>query len=139
MVHFADIPPKPVIRIGWIQAVPCTMDRFADAVVTFSGVGFNHFASALVKEVIDMDLLEENICRLRSTYSERADAMDRRFGSTSATWSTTRSPHAATTSGSAFPAGWTRWSFCPQHSSAASLLDPARRFPYRVALPTSSG
>ena len=29
-----------------------------------------------MKVVIDMDLLEENICRLRSTYSEGADAMD---------------------------------------------------------------
>lgn len=100
MIHFADVPPKPVIsfdsgrdgrtisygsfskilspglRIGWIQAAPTIVDRFADAAVTFSGGGFNHFASALVKEVIDMGLLHENIGRLRLAYSERADAMD---------------------------------------------------------------
>ena len=100
MIHFADVPPKPVIsfdsgpdgrtisygsfskilspglRVGWIQAAPTIVDRFADAAVTFSGGGFNHFASALVKEVIDMGLLDENIGRLRLAYSERADAMD---------------------------------------------------------------
>ena len=100
MVHFADIPARPVIsfdngpdgrtisygsfskilspglRIGWIQASPGIVDRFADAAVTFSGGGFNQFASALVKEVIDMGLLDENIRMLRRVYSERADAMD---------------------------------------------------------------
>ena len=99
MVHFAGIPPSPVIsfdhgldgrvisygsfskilspglRIGWIQAAPAIVDRFADAAVAFSGGGFNHFASALVKEVIDLGLLDENIGRLRATYSERADSM----------------------------------------------------------------
>jgi len=67
---------SPGLRIGWIQAAPTIVDRFADAAVTFSGGGFNHFASALVKEVIDMGLLDENIGRLRVAYSERADAMD---------------------------------------------------------------
>lgn len=100
MVHFADIPPRPVIsfdsgpggrtisygsfskvlspglRIGWIQAAPDLVDRFSDAALTFSGGGFNHFASALVKEVIDMGLLDDNIHRLRAVYSERATAMD---------------------------------------------------------------
>ena len=52
------------------------MDRFADAAVTFSGGGFNQFASAMVKEVIDMGLLDENLRMLRTVYSERADAMD---------------------------------------------------------------
>ena len=108
MVHFDDIPPRPVIafddgrhgrtisygsfskvlspglRIGWVQAAHSIVERFADAAVSFSGGGFNHFASALVREVIDLGLLDENIRRLRAVYSERADATDlatrRRFG-----------------------------------------------------------
>ncbi|MCH8207419.1 MAG: PLP-dependent aminotransferase family protein [Chloroflexi bacterium] len=100
MVHFADIPPRPVIafddgsdgktisygsfskvlspgmRIGWIHTAQGTVDRFADAAVTFSGGGFNHFASALVREVIELGLLDENIGRLRAVYAQRADAMD---------------------------------------------------------------
>ena len=100
MVYFAEVPPRPVIsfddgpdgktisygsfskilspglRIGWIQAAPDLVRRFADAAVTFSGGGFNHFTSALVKEVIDLGLLDENIRRLRAVYAKRADAMD---------------------------------------------------------------
>ena len=100
MIHFAEAPPKPVIsfdsgpdgrtisygsfskilspglRIGWIQTAPSIVDTFADAAVTFSGGGFNHFTSALVKEVIDLGLLDENIRRLRAVYAERANAMD---------------------------------------------------------------
>ena len=100
MVHFAGIPPKPVIsfddgddgrtisygsfskilspglRVGWIQTSPGLVDRFAGAPVTFSGGGFNQFGSALVNEVMDMGLLDENISRLRATYCKRADAMD---------------------------------------------------------------
>lgn len=100
MVHFTEVPPKPVIsfdsgpdgktisygsfskilspglRVGWVQASPAILARLADAAVTFSGGGFNHFGSALVKEVIDMGLLDKHIDRLRNTYSARADAMD---------------------------------------------------------------
>ena len=108
MVHFDEVPPRPVIafddgrdgrtisygsfskilspglRIGWVHAARGVVERFADAAVSFSGGGFNHFASALVREVIDLGLLDENIRRLRAVYSERADAMDlaidKRFG-----------------------------------------------------------
>ena len=100
MVHFTDVPPGPLIsfdgdaggrtisfgsfskilspglRIGWIQAAPEVVNRFADAGVTFSGGGFNHFTAALVKEVIEAGLLDENIARLRAVYSERAGVMD---------------------------------------------------------------
>ena len=100
MVHFGKVPPAPIIslddgpngrtvsygsfskilspglRIGWIQATPDIVGKFADAAVTFSGGGLNHFTSALVKEVIDLGLLDENIRKLRAVYAQRADAVD---------------------------------------------------------------
>ena len=100
MIYFSKVPPPPIIsfddgsdgrtisygsfskilspglRIGWIQATPGMIGKFADAPVTFSGGGFNHFTSALVKEVIDLGLLDENIRQLRAVYAQRADAVD---------------------------------------------------------------
>ena len=83
------------------------MDGFANAAVTFSGGGFNQFASALVKKVIDMGLLDENVRRLRSTYSEKADATDLALREHFGDMVDYTKPSAATTSGSAFRrAGW---------------------------------
>lgn len=100
LLYFQELPPRPVIyfdcepggktisfgsfskilspgmRIGWIHTTADILSRFNDAPLTFSGGGFNHFVSALVTEVIDMGLLENNINKLRVAYSERLDAMD---------------------------------------------------------------
>ena len=65
----------PGLRAGWIHSSGEVVSRFSDAAVTFSGGGFNHFASALIKEVIDLGLLESNVKKLRSVYSERSKTM----------------------------------------------------------------
>mgnify|MGYP001979650729 FL=1 len=97
LIHFNQLPPKPIgtfdehgrvisfgsfskilapgLRAGWIHSSDEIISRFADAAVTFSGGGFNHFASALIKEVIDLGLLDSNVQKLRSVYSERSDTM----------------------------------------------------------------
>ena len=49
---------------------------FSDAAVTFSGGGFNHFASTLIKEVIDLGFLAENIDALKKEYSKRSESMN---------------------------------------------------------------
>ena len=49
--------------------------RFSEAAVTFSGGGFNHYASVLVKEIIDMGLLADNVSRLKRVYTRRASVM----------------------------------------------------------------
>ena len=101
LLHFGGVPARPVIafddeedgrtisfgsfskilspglRVGWIQASPSLVARFADAPLSFSGGGLNHFASALAREVIDMGLLERNVAELREVYADRAAAMSR--------------------------------------------------------------
>lgn len=97
LIYFDQLPPKPLgtfdehgrvisfgsfskilapgLRAGWIHSSGEVVSRFSDAAVTFSGGGFNHFASALIKEVIDLGLLESNVKKLRSVYSERSKTM----------------------------------------------------------------
>ncbi len=97
LIYFDQLPPKPLgtfdehgrvisfgsfskilapgLRAGWIHASTGVVSWFSAAAVTFSGGGFNHFASALIREVIDLGLLENNVKKLRSIYSERAKTM----------------------------------------------------------------
>ncbi len=99
LIYFDELPPKPLIgfdegnrvisfgsfskilapglRIGWIHAAPEIIERFSNAALTFSGGGFNHYASALVREVIDLGLLDTHVSFLRREYSVRSDAMGR--------------------------------------------------------------
>ena len=98
LIYFDELPPKPLLafdegnrvisfgsfskilapglRIGWIHAAPEIIKKFSDAALTFSGGGFNHYASALVREVIDLGLLDAHVAVLREEYSVRANAMD---------------------------------------------------------------
>ena len=98
LIHFDELPPKPLfsfdqgnrvisfgsfskilapgLRIGWIHAAPEIIKRFSDAALTFSGGGFNHFASALVREVMDLGLLDKHVSVLREEYLIRSEAMD---------------------------------------------------------------
>lgn len=65
----------PGLRTGWIQARPAIIRRFANAGLTISGGGLNHFTSTLVHAVLEHGMLEDNIVRLRRTYAERVVAM----------------------------------------------------------------
>ena len=108
LIHFDELPPKsllsfdqgnrvisfgsfskilaPGLRTGWIHAAPEIIKKFSDAALTFSGGGFNHYASALVREVIDLGLLDTQVSILREEYSIRSEAMHQSlqyyFGST---------------------------------------------------------
>ena len=99
LIYFDELPPKPLfsfdqgnrvisfgsfskilapgLRTGWIHAAPEIIKKFSEAALTFSGGGFNHYASALVREVIDLGLLDRHVSVLREEYSIRSDAMDR--------------------------------------------------------------
>ena len=66
----------PGLRTGWIHCSEGMVAKFSDAAVTFSGGGFNHFASTLIKEVIDLGFLAENINALKKEYSKRSESMD---------------------------------------------------------------
>ena len=98
LIYFAELPPKPLfsfdrgnrvisfgsfskilapgLRAGWIHAAPEIIKRFSEAALTFSGGGFNHYSSALIREVIDLGLLDTHVSALRKEYSLRCEAMD---------------------------------------------------------------
>jgi len=98
LMHFGQLPPAPYmsldhrdrvvsfgsfskilapgLRTGWIHASEGMVSTFSDAAVTFSGGGFNHFAATLIREVIDLGFLEENIDVLKKEYSKRSEAMN---------------------------------------------------------------
>ena len=97
LIYFEDLPPKPLLafdqgnrvisfgsfskilapglRAGWIHAAPEIIKKFSDAAITFSGGGFNHYSSALIREVIDLGLLDTHVSALRQEYSVRSEAM----------------------------------------------------------------
>ena len=99
LLHYGEPPPPPIasfddsddgcvlslgsfskilapgLRSGWIQARPPLIQRFANAGLTISGGGLNHFTSTLVHAVLEHGMLEDNIARLRRTYAERVVAM----------------------------------------------------------------
>ena len=100
LLHYAEPPPPPIaafddsddgcvislgsfskilapgLRSGWIHARPPLVQRFANAGLTISGGGLNHFTSTLIHAVLEQGMLQDNIALLRRTYAERVNAMD---------------------------------------------------------------
>lgn len=103
LLHYVDPPPPPIasfddsddpddegcvislgsfskilapgLRSGWIHARPSLIRRFANAGLTISGGGLNHFTSTLIHAVLEQGMLQDNIAKLRDAYAERVDAM----------------------------------------------------------------
>ena len=99
LLHYGEPPPSPIasfdtseegcvlslgsfskilapgLRTGWLQARPPLIRRFANAGLTISGGGLNHFTSTLVHAILQQGLLQDNITRLRRTYGERVQSM----------------------------------------------------------------
>ena len=66
----------PGLRLGWMQAHPKQIKRLVTSGLLDSGGGLNPFTSAIVRELIEMGDLEQNIDRLIATYSSRLKVMD---------------------------------------------------------------
>ncbi len=66
----------PGLRLGWIQACPEKIKRFAGCGLLDSGGGLNPFTSAIVRDILESGGLNENIAKLIETYRSRAVAMD---------------------------------------------------------------
>jgi len=66
---------SPGLRLGWIHSNPTTIRNFTDAPLAFSGGGLNHFTSTIVRELIEMKLLEPHILELNKEYLERSTVM----------------------------------------------------------------
>ena len=99
LLHYGEPPPTPIasfddsdegcvlslgsfskilapgLRTGWIHARPPLIQRFANAGLTISGGGLNHFTSTLVHAVLEQGMLQDNIAVLRRTYAERVSVM----------------------------------------------------------------
>ncbi|MYC07989.1 MAG: PLP-dependent aminotransferase family protein [Chloroflexi bacterium] len=99
LLHYGEPPPPPIaslddsadgcvislgsfskilgpgLRTGWMHARPAIIQRFANAGLTISGGGLNHFTSTLVHAVVEQGMLSDNIALLRRTYGERVSAM----------------------------------------------------------------
>ncbi|MCF8104658.1 MAG: PLP-dependent aminotransferase family protein [Desulfohalobiaceae bacterium] len=61
----------PGLRLGWIQTDPALWRHFAGRGLLQSGGGLSPFASAVVKEAIDLGLLERNRIFLQKVYGQR--------------------------------------------------------------------
>ena len=66
----------PGLRLGWLQAHPDVVKRFAACGLLDSGGGMNPFTSAVVRSVIESGGLENNIGKLRHIYQNQVAAMD---------------------------------------------------------------
>jgi DNA-binding transcriptional MocR family regulator len=66
----------PGLRLGWLQAHPEMIKRFAGCGLLDSGGGLNPFTSALMRGVIESGGLERNITMLREIYGSRVKVMD---------------------------------------------------------------
>lgn len=99
MLYFADPPPPaigtyaeqgnvlslgsfskilaPGMRLGWIQTDARHMDRLLSSGVVNSGGCFNHYASHMVRHLIEAGQLSAFIEQLRASYRSRVRTMDR--------------------------------------------------------------
>ncbi|MBL8985478.1 MAG: PLP-dependent aminotransferase family protein [Gemmatimonadetes bacterium] len=65
----------PGLRLGWIHSDPPTVRRLVGCGLLDSGGGLNPFASAVVRSVLELDLLRPHIDHLRATFRARIAAM----------------------------------------------------------------
>ena len=66
----------PGLRLGWIQANPELMQRMLAQGALVSGGNFNHFASHVVRQLMENGELASFVEHLRASYAARAEAMD---------------------------------------------------------------
>ncbi len=66
----------PGLRLGWIQANLELMQRMLAQGALVSGGNFNHFASHVVRQLMENGQLASFVAQLRTSYAERAAAMD---------------------------------------------------------------
>lgn len=66
----------PGLRLGWMQTGDALGQRIAGCGLLDSGGGLNPFTSAIVRWVLEIGELDENLANLRSTYSARAAALN---------------------------------------------------------------
>lgn len=66
----------PGLRLGWIQTNAALMQRLLATGALVSGGNFNHFASHVVRQLLEDGRLRTFVAELREKYAARAEAMD---------------------------------------------------------------
>ncbi len=66
----------PGIRLGWIQTSEKLREELSGNGFVNSGGSINHLASHIVRNAIDLGLLDAHLAKLKSTYRSRVEAMD---------------------------------------------------------------
>ena len=66
----------PGLRLGWIQTNAALMQRLLATGALVSGGNFNHFASHVVRQLLEDGRLTSFVAELRTKYAARAEAMD---------------------------------------------------------------
>ena len=65
----------PGLRVGWLNARPDLLERFASAGVLDSGGGISHFAACLTAEILGAGHYDAHVARLRAAYAARKGAL----------------------------------------------------------------
>jgi 2-aminoadipate transaminase len=65
----------PGLRVGWVQARPALVNRLTYSGVVQSGGGLNPIIFALVRDLLELGLQDEQLTFLRQTYAARIQAM----------------------------------------------------------------
>lgn len=66
----------PAMRLGWIQTSPGLRHRLSTNGLVNSSGSVNHFGSHVVRNAIELGLLQRHIEQLRQTFRRRVEAMD---------------------------------------------------------------
>ena len=67
----------PGLRLGWLQAHPNLIQRFAACGLLDSGGGLNPFTSAMTRDIIESDGLTNHIEKLKHIYQDQISIMDK--------------------------------------------------------------
>ncbi|MCB0192711.1 MAG: PLP-dependent aminotransferase family protein [Anaerolineae bacterium] len=65
----------PGLRLGWIQGQPRVLEPFITCGLLDSGGGLNPFTSGIVRSVLELDLLNEYVSKLKTVYRDRSAAL----------------------------------------------------------------
>ncbi len=62
----------PGLRLGWLQAAPALVERFAASAVVTSGGGFAPFTGAVVRRIVERGWLADHVTAVRRVLGARA-------------------------------------------------------------------
>ncbi len=106
----------PGLRLGWIHGSPALLGRLVGSGLVDSGGGLNPMAAAVVRSVLELDLLLPHLTALRAAYRDRRDALVAALQA-----------HLPTLRFRVPEGGFFLWAALPGQEDARRLLQAARR------------